>query len=343
MIPSRFIASDPGRVRRGNRLTLHGAAIEFKEYQDFRNHYFKVVKEVCEKYNVKRISTITKFEDLIKLAPSYDLSDVVKELVTSLLSHNSVKEIHVCTTYLNEPVRTWKGSMLPTPFADKILSQYYPIVPIWRFYYDETRNIKYKPDNIILDDFQGKITKAWKFLGKEYEISTIPHGDCCYPALSTCDLLCSLIKISFPSLYIGDIKQSLIDLDVGDAYITAEFIGNKHEDFEGIVPTLPYRLRTEQHYPHPIVFIHGNTENKNKFKVSDAFRETLEFAEAKGGCVTFFDESIHSAMLAADDIVVCLEPEGLQEMETFRQLHRRRTFNVYDIGKFYEIIDKSKE
>ena len=50
----------------------------------------------------------------------------------------------------------------------------------------------------MLDSFSGKITKAWKYVGNEFDMTIVPKGDLTYPALSAADIIASGLSGMLP-------------------------------------------------------------------------------------------------------------------------------------------------
>jgi len=84
--------------------------------------------------------------------------------------------------------------------------------------------------HLVLDGIQGKITKAWKFVGKNADtVNIVPHGDQTYPCISLCDLICGYIGKTVGHI---DAKGILNQLkDETPAYVDSEFIGDNEIEY----------------------------------------------------------------------------------------------------------------
>jgi len=342
MLEGNFIAADSTSKRYSDdKLDLIGIAIQFDNYDIFKKHYIKTKKDICKEYSLDIPYHVIKFQDLQKRAPSYNLSEILGHLVKELLKNSSIKEIHACKTFWTEKFtspRKDKKEFSGIDFADKILSQYYTLVVTWRMYKTEDRTTMYPyhPKKVLIDDFTGDLTECWKFVGKQYELSIVPHGDITYPPISLCDLLASCIRIE-GIIDKKEIYNFLKENSFKDTYVTSEFVGCDNPDAKAIIPKLPYPMRTENHYPHPIIFIYkGKLDKQYQHRIENSvfFRKVLEYAENLRGCATFFDEELHTKILKSNDLFICIDDKSKEDIEEILFLNGKSDIGILSTEEF---------
>jgi len=212
------------------------------------------------------------------------------------------------------------------------LQQYYTIVPVWRYYL-----IRRNPANIvILDGIQGKITKAWSFIGKNAKkVYVVPHGDQTYPCLSLCDFICSYIRANVSHIDAKEIYELLKNKT--SAYVNSEFIGDSEIDY--LSPKYQHSLTTEQHLPHPLFLIHKSKDIDNAVvKNTDFFHILLNYAQTLGGAVSFENLINQQIALQEGDCIICLDPEGYQKMRFAEILNPSRKIKVLSVEDAYKLI-----
>jgi hypothetical protein len=287
MLPENLVASDSTKNDRGNFFNLIGVAIEFKNYPKFRENYFKTVRNISEKYNVY-LPKIVKTKDILNYIPSYDIRDCIRELVTDLLNLEQITKVQVTETFLDGKIEMWsQGSIKEVPASQFIrneLSQTYSLVPIWKYILNSDTDIE---RSFIIDNVTGKINKLWKTIGKTAEtLYLVPYGDQTHPCISLCDLLCDYIKREIFPQKAKEIRDHL--RDNFDVFIKSDPVGN--HDVDSLIPKYPYPIRSENHFPHPIIFIKSKeVKDRTVLGQSELFKFALQFAEKEGGCVTLPD------------------------------------------------------
>jgi len=331
LLKDKVVAADSSKFRKGDFLNLLGVAVEIRNYSAFREQYFEVLHTFFEKYNIDSDWPVLKSEDIMRLVPTYDLHEAHVDLVEKLLKIEHINRIQISNTIIKVAVPTWKGEMSGIDFVDKILNQYYSIVPIWRYYVRQENPV----EHAITDGIQGKITKLWKFVGKKANTVTIvPHGDQTYPCISICDLICGYIKREVYPIKAKGIYEQLKNKT--SAYIDSEFIGDRYIDH--LTPEFPYSLRVEQHLPHPLILIKGTDIESEIVKGTDFFKKLLRYVEPLGGAVTFVDLINHHRALQSGDLVVCLDENGYKEMLLIEILNPVRKIKVLNIKDTYELL-----
>lgn len=335
MLSDHIVASDSAIIRRGKFTNLIGVAVEINGHNEFREKYFGIIKEFYKRYNISLSRFVLKTEDLLKLIPSYDIHEAHIELTEKLLKIENIKKITVTNTILMNPVLTWKGKMTGLEFVNKILQQYYPVVPIWRYYF-KYRNYSNYAKHAVLDGIQGKITKAWKFVGKTADIvNVVPHGDQTHPCISLCDLICGYIK---NTVYHIDANEILTQLkDKTPAYVESEFVGDN--EIEYLRTEYPHSLKVERNFPHPVFLIHKSESIDNKIvKDTDFFQLLLSFAELRGGAVSFEDLVNQQSALQKGDYLICLNSKEYEKMKYVEILNPYREIKVLNVEETYKLM-----
>lgn len=334
MFNEHLIASDSAIIRRGKFSNLTGVAVEIDGYNEFRNKYFNIIERFYKKYNISLLRRVLKTEDIFRRIPSYDIQDAHIELTEELLKIENIKKINVTNTILMNPVPTWKEEMTGLDFVNNILQQYYPIIPIWR-YYLKPHNSNYAKQ-VILDGIQGKITKTWKFIGKKADIvNIVPHGDQTHPCISLCDLICGYIKNTVHHIDAKEIYHQLKDNT--PAYIDSEFIGD--DEIDSLNTEFPHSLKVELHFPHPLFIIHKSESVDNKVvSDTDFFQLLLNFAELNGGAVSFEDIVNQHTSLNKNDCIICLDEGGYKKMKFIEMLNPYREIKVLNIEEIYKLM-----
>ena len=341
MLSDILVAADATKNEHGKFFNLIGAAIAFKSYHKFREEYFEIVGDFVDKYNLNfNYHRVLKTADLTKYVPTYNLSDARTELVEQILQSEQISEIFVTQTYIKRSINYLDKEMKGVEFARDHLFQYYPIVPLWQYYYKFHDN---KFRHTVIDSIQGKITKAWKYVGKSSSmVSVIPHGDETHPCLSTADLICGYLsgKVYPPH------KQEIYKVlrDVTPAYVKTEFINETSEDH--LVPEYTYSLNPETFFPHPIILVKKSNSSSIKNKILQEtmlYKRLLRYAERNGGCVTMEDLDNHHRILGNGDLIVCIDDDAFNQMRQIEQLNRGRGFKVISLDNTYQLLEEHED
>ncbi|MBN1763369.1 MAG: hypothetical protein JW878_09915 [Methanomicrobia archaeon] len=337
MLSDCIVAADSGIIRRGKFVNLTGVAVEIKGQSEFRRHYFEIIKNFYEEYNINLPRFVLKTEDIIKLIPSYDLHEAHVGLTERLLKIENVTRIYVTDTFLFDKVDTIKGQIDGLDFLEKTLHNYYPIIPVWRYYW----NYLDTTGHVALDGISGKITKAWKFIGKKAEkINIVPYGDLTYPCISLCDLICGYLGKTVHHFDAKEIFEQLKDRT--PAFVKTEFVGDA--EIEYLASDYPHSLKTERHFPHPLILIHKSKEVDNKIiRETDFFQSLLNFAGKEGGSVSFEDLVNQQIALQKGDCIICLDEEGYSKMKFVERLNPSREIKVLSVEEAYKLMDEKNK
>ena len=135
--------------------------------------------------------------------------------------------------------------------------------------------------HVALDGITGKITKAWEYVGKRADkVHIVPHGDQTYPCIALCDLICGYIGRTVHRITDSEILNQIKDKT--PAYVRSEFIGDDYIEY--LRSGYPYKIKIEQHYPHPLFIVHTPKGiDSNTVEAQEFFPLLLRFAERNGG------------------------------------------------------------
>lgn len=279
---------------------------------------------------------VLKTADLTKNIPTYNLSEAKKELVEQLLQSEQISEIIITETYINRSVNYLGKEMKGVKFARDCLFQYYPIVPLWR-YYNKFHHNKFR--HTVVDGISGMSTKAWKYVGNSSnKVSIIPHGDETHPCLSTADLICGYVSSKVCPPYKQEVDDVLKDVT---ACVETEFINESFEDH--LVPKYHHNINPGPLFPHPIILVNKGSMssiNSSTFQETALFKQLLRYAEKNGGCVIMEDLDNHHRILREGDLIVCVDNDAFEKMHQIEQLNRGRGFKVLNLDDTYHLLKK---
>ena len=339
MLSEHIVAADAATIRRGVFVNLTGVAVEIEGNSEFREQYFAIINSFKEKYAPNLLRSVLKSEDILKLIPSYNLKQAHSELTEELLQIENIRTINVTNTTLSKDVFAWDGSSTTgLIFLKNTLQQYYPIIPVWRYYLKNPNPAKH----VALDGITGKITKAWQFVGKKADvINIVPYGDLTYPCISLCDIICGYIRNTVHHIDEKEIYRQL--KDVTHAYVTTEFIGD--DDIEYFNIKYPHSLKTELHLPHPLFLIRKSKDIDSKIvRDADFFQLLLRHVEKKGGAVCFEDFLNQQPILKKGDCIICLDSKEQERMRYAEILNPSKEIKVLNIEETYKVIeDEAKQ
>ncbi|KAF5416722.1 MAG: hypothetical protein C5S48_02085 [Candidatus Methanogaster sp.] len=336
MLSDSLIAADAVKNDNGEFFNLIGVAVAYKSYHKFRKEYFEITEDFIDKYNLNFDYRVLKTADLKNNIPTYSLSDAIRELVGQILQSKQISTIFITETYFEKSIKLFNEEIKGVKFARNELSQYYPIIPLWRYYHNSnTDEIRHT----VIDGIQGKITKAWEYVGKKSsKVSIIPHGDQTHPCLSTADLVCGYAEIEIFPPYQREIYAALKDITT--ARVKTEFISDAFEDH--LVPKYKYSLKPETLFPHPVILVKSTqSENKKILPETAIFKKLLRYAEKRGGCVAMENLNDHHRILKDEDIIVCIDDAAFKEMHQIQQLNRGRDFKVLNLDDTYQLLENS--
>ncbi len=335
-MPREAVAVDASGSHRGDSYFLVGTALHFTDLDRFRQHYMEVATSFCDRFNIATPFPVLKSRDLGDQIPSYDIRDAHDRIINELLASDAIRNVYVTVTFVDEDVSYLAKEMSGIQFTASVLSQYYPIIPLWRFHY---RNRDYiRSREASLDGVQGKITKAWSYVGHEFDLRIIPHGDQTYPEISTCDLISNFLSKVLPRNepfreYAGISIASLKDRT--SAFVDAEIVDKAFKvDF---VPAFPYELRQEQHFLHPVFFLYDELyEDTDAVMNSDFGAAVRKAAFSNEGSVCNLSLRRHGAALRSGDQVIHTEGSDPRRVMELKHLHFTKDVDVLSSKDFLE-------
>jgi len=309
------VAVDASKPVNDDRLYNLGVAIEVEDEAEFEDYYFEKVSDFCDEYGINLPYDILKGEMLGERLPSYEYTEATSNLSEELVQNPAISRIHMCLGWYSDDVSLpfQSGNDISgIKFASNYLSQYFPIVTLWRYHRSNQYNL---PETAYVDNIQGNITKAWKYVGNEFNINLVPNADITYPSVSTADLLSYRLSRKLPNnepfSELKDIagswliqnKNSSVDPYVGDEEVNSNFSDH-------IVPEYGYTITSEIHYPHPTVYVVDDVfgEVDGKIEKTGIHAIARKYAYENRGCVV----NIHAPTLptSIDNGDVILYTEG---------------------------------
>lgn len=337
------IAVDASGSNRGDSYFLVGTALHFTDLDRFRKHYMEVATSFCDRFNIDTPFPVLKSKHLGDRIPSYDIRDAHDRIINELLASDAIRTVYVTITYVDERVNYLAKEMSGIDFTASVLSQYYPIVPLWRFHYRNRDYIRCREAS--LDGVQGKITKAWSYVGHEFDLRIVPHGDHTYPEISTCDLISNFLSKVLPRdepfrEYAGISIASLKDRT--SAFVDAEIVDKTFKDH--FVPTFPHELKMEQHFPHPTFFLYDKIYKDKEIVLESDFGAVLrKTALSAEGSVCNLSFRRHAAALKDGDTMIYTEGSDPAEVLQLQQLNFTKQIDVVSTTEFLERIGKVGE
>jgi hypothetical protein len=262
------------------------------------------------------------------------MRDGFDELVNDVIGNPGISRINVSIGWYGADADLDFKSETETPingntFTSNYLSQYFNIVALWRYHRSHERDLAQRA---LVDNIQGHITSAWKYCGFEFDISLVPNGDLTYPSISTADIIAYNVgtylaahaetKLTeFPELA----EDYIINRRNWDTqpYINGEAVNERYTDH--IVPTLPYTIQDQIHYPHPVLFIHDeilSSSNANILPKTDFHAIARKWAYKNQGSVVNLNTSRVPSILRSNDVFVHTKgtdaslPELLQDLQS---------------------------
>jgi len=306
---SEYVAVDAKPVNIGGDVLLLGAAVDVEDSDKFRQYYFDKVKTFCQDNGIEKPFNLVKNSEIKKSIASYELSDKRREFFGEIISNPHIDNLHVSIGWYNDTFSpSYSNQTLSsTDLINKHLKPHFEIITLWQYHtYHSEQKPDYKmPEVAYCDESGGKVTKAWKYCGKEFDMNMIPHGDLTYPAISTADLLVGSLGDYIPddAAYQdckGIIESFLISKLDNDVFSKFEPINENSQDADHLVPQLRYPIKNSIHYPHPIIFIYDDIFEEN----SNLFSMATKLAHDEGGCAKNISQPDFPKSVKEGDYVV---------------------------------------
>jgi hypothetical protein len=298
-----FTSVDSTLVDYGDKAFLVGVVLEVDNGTEFDEHYLETLTEFADDYDIDLAFPVVKSEYLLKRVPGYKIREGTERLAKELLLNPALRRVHITIGWFDRDtveVGDRGETMSGIRFLNNNLQQYFPIVALYDYLQEHQRygNI---PDEAWVDSVQGQITQAWYDMGKQFDMNIVPHGDITYPSIATADYLAAHLKRTLPkSKSLSEMERAAKGWAIGK-YDEADkpeeetpFIESNsvnEDDADIIVPEFSHRIKSEQHYPHPTMFIHDKTfdhiEN-NVLPKTDFHSYARQWAQEHSGCVVNF-------------------------------------------------------
>lgn len=358
MTESGWVASDATKYKfhdqRPNWISLAAVAVAVDDIEEFNDRYFEIVEEKARKYGIKTEHPIIKDEDVTRWVTDWERADARQDIVTELLSIDTIREVQFVETSLDPQWITLfheneddKKRMESQRFMNDFLEKYYNVVAIWEYLRKKKTRPQHLPHenwpihkNVLTDDFGGQISKAWLDVGELSDnIRVIPQGDKTYPLLSLADLTMDMVKQQVDEWDEQEIYEFLKDITPDEsAYVDSKAIDHG-QDLEKLVPHTTESIRTILHYPSPIVHIEtGNSMNTKKAKSLDVFEHACKFAQENDGCVKFFNENHDRDFMTREDYLITLDTQ-VGSLADYEELNDRKSVTVMNRDEAMSFFD----
>lgn len=339
---SEYVAVDTATPPGGDQFFTVGVVVEVGDRDVFRQAYFDAVSEFIDDYNLEVPFSVIKSRTAVERLPSYQIRDGMDELVASLIENPGISRINVSVGWYGQDVELeFKGDgenpINGNTFASNYLSQYFNVVALWR--YDKSHQYN-RARRALIDNVQGHVTKAWKYCGKTFDLNMVPNGDLIYPSVSTADIIAYNLATflsgheedkftEFPTL----VEDFLINRRnrQESPYVKAEVVNERYTDH--IVPTLPYTIQDQLHYPHPVLFVHDTIltgEDKGTLPRTDFHALARKWAYEREGCVVNLKPDRLPSIAKSDDTIVYTKGTDSSLPELLQGLHPTKEIEIID-------------
>jgi len=338
------VAVDASKPVNDDRLYNLGIAIEVSDNEEFEEYYFEKVGEFCEEYDINLPFDVIKGGLLSDRLPSYEYTEAISYLSEKLVKNPGISRIHMCLGWYSDSVSLpfhSDNSINGVKFASNHLSQYFPIVTLWRYHYSNDYGL---PDVAYVDNVQGKITKAWKYTGKQFELNLIPNADITYPSVSTADILSynisSLLPNDEPFSELKNIAGSWLINNKNksvDPYVSDEAVNSNFSDH--IVPEYGYNIKSEIHYPHPTIYVVDDIfgEVDGEIEKTGIHAMARKYAYENRGCVVNVHAPTLPASINDEDVILYTQGSNVDRAELYGGLDPSLDLEVVESS---EIEDK---
>lgn len=332
------VAVDAASKGSGRNRCLIGTVLEVEDVSKFRSHYEHSIRAWYDDYGIDRENTVIKSDHVSRRLPSYEIADARNELQRRLLDTECINRIHVTICWHEDSVRTPLGQQQGGEFVNRFVKAYFPVVALWQYHRSERR---YNPVTTAkVDSFGGKITKAWKYVGNEFDLEIVPKGDLTYPEISTADLISSALEGILPDdepyteykrISEGWLLNRLPDTE--NQFVETKLLSHRSSDSE-IDHVKPYKYDIKPHlqYPHPVIFLDETVlsgKEREAIDRSQLLGYLCNEARERGGCVTKLDVENFPFVVRDGDCIV-YNPVDPSRSETLRNLHPNEDITLVD-------------
>ncbi len=337
-----YVAVDTATPPGGDQFFTVGAVIEIDDLEAFRESYFDTISNFVDSNGLETPFKVIKSRTAVERLPSYQIRDRVDKLVDGLVANPGISRMNVAIGWYGTDVELeFKGDsenpINGNTFASNYLSQYFNIVALWR--YHQSHDFE-RAETALIDNVQGHVTKAWKYCGKTFDMSLVPNGDLIYPSISTADIIAYNLATflsgheedkftNFPNLA-EDFLIKRRDSSVSP-YVKAEVVNERYTDH--IVPTLPYTIQDQLHYPHPVLFVYDEIlteEHKGALDKTDFHALARKWAYKKEGCVVNLKPDRLPSIAQSKDKIVYTRGSDESLPDLLQGLHPTKHIEVID-------------
>ncbi|WP_148708235.1 hypothetical protein [Haloferax sp. Atlit-12N] len=339
---ARFLVADSSLIQQGHRSFLIGVALKIRNGSEFDEHYFDVVEDLFEKYDVEIRNAVLDSSTIVSRVPSFHVREARQDLIEGIVNNPAIEKIHVAIGWYLDGVEIGGRSIGARNFVENKLSQYFPVVTAWNSH-RESLDWDDTPTELWLDNVQGRITKAWKYLGKEFEdLNLVPHGDTTYPSISSADIIANYLGSTLSkdkdfSELSNQAHRILSRLRDGTEGITSSDINHEMSEEDHIVPEYDYAIRPELHYPHPVFFIHDehfSNSDQPVLKETEFHGMLRRHAQEKGGCVVGLEPHRLPAIVRNDDKIVPTYGSNTDVAKTLQKLNPTTDLEIIEAESF---------
>lgn len=341
LLMNQYVAVDSSTPHGGTEFFIVGVAVEVEDKAEFREYYFNQISQFLNRHDITRPFNVIKSKNIVNRVPSYQIRESMSDLVETLIKNPGLSRINISVGWYNEDVDLEyndKDPMNGNSFAANFLKQYFNVATLWQYHHSHEYGL---PEKALIDDVNGKITGAWQYVGNEFDLDIVPSGDITYPSISTADILAYNIQgllgghQSTKFTEYPDIAESyLIDQrgEEENVYIKGDYVNESHTD--QIVPTLPYPIKSEVHYPHPILFVYDDVIGDSEMLPKTDFHAYCrKWALQNEGVVVTWPEDKMPAIVYEDDVVVYTGGTSAERIKLLRELNPTRQFTVRESGE----------
>jgi hypothetical protein len=332
------VAVDAASKGSGQNRCLIGIVLEVGDVSNFRSHYIQSINKWYRDCGINRENAVIKSDHLSRSIPSYEISEARDDLQRRLLDTEWINRIHVTICWHEDSVHTPLGHQQGGEFVNRFVKAYFPVVALWQYHRSERR---YSPVTTAkVDSFSGKITKAWKYVGNEFDLDIVPKGDLTYPEISTADILCSALEGILPDdepyreykrISEGWLLNRLPDTETQFVQTKLLSHDSRNSAIDHIKPH-KYDVKPHLQYPHPVIFLDEKVlsgKEREAIDRSQLLGYLCNEARSRGGCVTKLDVENFPFVVQNGDYIV-YNPVDSSRSETHRNLHPNRDITLVD-------------
>ncbi|MCD2200634.1 hypothetical protein LPA44_12095 [Halobacterium sp. KA-4] len=347
---AEFVAVDASKHQDDDGVYLVGVALEVSSGSNFDEYYFEQVSDFVDEYDIELGHNTIKSSDVQNRVPTFEITKAVDDIIERLANNPAIKNIHITVGWFKDDVVIGEGGkeISGIRYTDDYLSQFFPIITLWDFHRN-TADWDDVPDEAWLDNVQGKITKAWKYVGNQFDLKIVPHGDSTYPSLSTADLISNNLARTLPKNKDYDELPSAAHGTVTGEYIdssgprvNAESVSENHENSDHIVPTHRYSIQSELHFPHPAMFIYDDIFSGFDQRVlpqTDFHAYARKWAQDNAGCVVKMEPHRLPSVVRSGDHIVYTRGTDADVPKLLRDLNPSKDIHILSSDDFLEEME----